>query len=284
MNFSNIPSLKDFQAKDGDVLSYRYYPATSNSDTVMIMLHGICEDSKYLMPLAQFVSEHGLAHVYTPDLRGYGEKAVGRGDISYIGQLEDDLVDFMEVVKQKHASNARIILAGHSAGGGTALRFAASKHSKLVDHYLLLAPFVHFQAPIMKDSDATTANKGRLIWLMILNRLGIKTKNHLPVLASNKPEEKRHGSETLSLSYRLFMSRLPDNYKKALISVPDDTLVLIGSEDEVFKSEAFSPLFSKYTNAEVQVIKNIDHDGILSSEEAFNLIEDWLHKVVKVSN
>lgn len=275
VDYANLPTLTSFQARDGNDLFYRYYPVKGQTDKIMVAMHGICEDSKYMAPLARFVSENGLAHVYTPDLRGYGEKSSCRGDLDYIGQLEDDLADFITIIKKEHP-NASIILAGHSAGGGTAIRFAASKYANVVDRFLLLAPFVHFQAPIMKGSDVSAAHKGRLITLMILNGFGYRGKNHLTVLESTKPKDQRHGSETLALSYRLFMSRLPDKYKKALTSIPDDTLVLIGNEDEVFEASAYKPLFEKYRKYDVHVIDEVDHDGILSSEEAFVKIENWL--------
>jgi alpha-beta hydrolase superfamily lysophospholipase len=87
----------------------------------MIILHGISEDSKYLSPLAEFVSSNRLANVYTPDLRGYGENPIRRGDVDYIGQIEDDLADLIVWIKSHNPGVNRIIMAGHSAGGGTVM-------------------------------------------------------------------------------------------------------------------------------------------------------------------
>lgn len=89
-NYSSLPKLKSFKARDGSDLAYRHYPA--NSDKIVILLHGAGWHSQYFLPLAEFLSSEGSAQVYTPDLRGHGLNPKRRGDVDYIGQLEDDLL------------------------------------------------------------------------------------------------------------------------------------------------------------------------------------------------
>ena len=48
---------------------------------VLVLLHGSGWHSKYLFPLAKYISSENLAHVYTPDLRGHGINPIKRGDI-----------------------------------------------------------------------------------------------------------------------------------------------------------------------------------------------------------
>lgn len=275
MDRTKLPPLTNYKVRDGQNLYYRHY-ACRNTKRVVVLLHGISEDSVYLQSLAAYIANQDMGQVITPDLRGYGEHPIRRGDLDYIGQLDDDLADLLDLLKTKF-HQAEIILAGHSAGGGTALRFAASNYAGKIDRYLLLSPFVHFLAPIMKqdDNQVSTVDKKRLITGMFLNRLGYQKRNHLPVFKRNKPEELCHGSESLTLSYRLFISRLPDDYKQAIRKLPKNTLVIIGELDEEFDAHAFAPLFAKYSTIDVDVIPNVDHDGILSSEEAFQLITDW---------
>jgi non-heme chloroperoxidase len=45
-------------------------------------------------PLAKTLQAEGVT-VYAPDLRGHGSSG-RRGDIDYIGQLDDDLVDLYQ--------------------------------------------------------------------------------------------------------------------------------------------------------------------------------------------
>lgn len=271
--------LKPFQARDGSTLYYRYYPAPSNY--VMILLHGICEDSKYLMPMAEFISGERLAHVYTLDLRGYGQHPERRGDVDYIGQIEDDVMDLIEFVKHDHPT-AFLIMAGHSAGGGTVIRFAASKYGTDVSAYLLLAPFVHPDAPTTLKSNSNNRMKvylSRLIPLILLNKAGVTRFNHWRVLSVNKPKEQCHGTETLHFSYRLLMSRTAEKYEDALRALQQPTLVLIGDKDEEFDHSQYEPLFKQYNGAEVKIINDADHDGILAHTDAYAEVRSWFARL-----
>ncbi|MFC2002126.1 alpha/beta hydrolase [Chloroflexota bacterium] len=69
-DYSGLPDLENFEARDGTDLDYRYYPA--QSDKVIILLHRSGWHSQYFLPLAEFISSADLAQVYTPDLRGHG--------------------------------------------------------------------------------------------------------------------------------------------------------------------------------------------------------------------
>jgi non-heme chloroperoxidase len=117
-----VPELQPYATRSGSELYYRYYPSAAETATTIILLHGISEDSKYLYPYAQKVSSTGLAHIFTPDLRGYGPKAARLGDIDYIGQLEDDLADLVQYIKAQLPHVTRIVMAGHSAGGAVGIK------------------------------------------------------------------------------------------------------------------------------------------------------------------
>ncbi len=69
-----------------------------------------------------------------------------RGDIAYIGQLEDDLADLVGEIR-KTDPTAPLTLIGHSAGGGFALRVAASPIQNLFARTVLLAPYLGYDAP-----------------------------------------------------------------------------------------------------------------------------------------
>ena len=61
------------------------------------------------LPIVSYLSEEGIAHIITPDLRGHGFSPERRGDIDYIGQLEDDLADLISELKNDYP-NAHIVL------------------------------------------------------------------------------------------------------------------------------------------------------------------------------
>ena len=98
IDYSGLPKLQHYTARDGTPLTYRHYPG--KSDKVLILLHGSGWHSQYFLPLAGFIASQGIAQVYTPDLRGHGPSPLKRGDVDYIGQLEDDLAGLIAVIKK----------------------------------------------------------------------------------------------------------------------------------------------------------------------------------------
>jgi alpha-beta hydrolase superfamily lysophospholipase len=275
IDYKGLPELKRFRATDGTELSYRHYPSVS--EKVLILLHGSGYHSRYLFPLARFISAEGLAHVYTPDLRGHGPTPVRRGDVDYIGQLEDDLADLIAVARRDHP-HATVIVGGHSSGGGLALRFAGSRHGKEADAYLLLSPFLKYNAPTLRPHSGGWAQPytRRIAGLVMLNNVGIRWFNHLSVIRFNMPEQARDGSETLSYSFRLNTAYAPQNYEKDLKAIRQPLLVVVGTADEAFEASQFKPVISRYTTGQVVLLEGVSHMGVVVGKGSHSTIKNWL--------
>lgn len=183
------PALHKYQARDGTPLHYREYAGSGDAARVIVLLHGSGYHSGYLQPLASGLAESDDVRVYTPDLRGHGPDPVRRGDVDYIGQLEDDLDDFLGLVRRAHPE-AALLLAGHSSGGGLAIRHAGGDPQVPVDGYILLAPYIHHSAPTSAESNSDWADPKvlRLILLGLLNGVGITGLNDLTVIEFKMPE------------------------------------------------------------------------------------------------
>jgi alpha-beta hydrolase superfamily lysophospholipase len=280
LDYSGLPVTKPFRARDGAVLSYRHYPSVS--EKVLILLHGSGYHSKYLLPLASFISTEGLAHVYTPDLRGHGREPVRRGDVDYIGQLEDDLADLIAVARREHPE-AMVIVGGHSSGGGLGVRFAGSRYGKEADAYLLLSPFLKYNAPTMRPHSGGWAQPytRRIVGLVMLNNVGIRWFNRLTVIRFNMPEQTRDGSETLSYSFRLNSAYAPQNYKKDLKAIRQPLLVVVGTADEAFYASQFKPVISRHTTGQVVVLDGVTHMGVVVGKEIQPVLKDWLRDLKK---
>ena len=183
VDFSDLAQLKRYTARDEARLAFRAYapyaPAASPATGATVLVHGSSTSSTSLHPLAEGLARSGYA-VYALDMRGHGESGP-QGQISYIGQLEDDVEDFLEAVQPAGPR----VLVGLSAGGGFALRFAASSRQQLFDQYVLLAPFIHQDAPTYRPGAGGWVATGvaRIIALTFLNRFGITRFNTLPVVA-----------------------------------------------------------------------------------------------------
>lgn len=274
---SQLASLQRFEARDGTALAYRHYP--SESSTALIVLHGSGTDSKYLATFAQALAEAGAAAVYTPDVRGHGPSPQRRGDIDYIGQLEDDLADFIGHIKAENSALSSIVVGGHSSGGGLAVRFAGGEYGYLASAYLLLAPYLGHDAPTVRNNSGGWAEPSvaKIIALSLLNRLGVKGLNGTTVLRFNLPSEYRDGSETLAYSYRLMTGFNPANYRDDLRSINVPSLFLTGAEDEAFFADRFESTVRPHVpDADIVTVPDTSHLGLLVNEESIELVRQWL--------
>jgi non-heme chloroperoxidase len=280
VDYKDIPQLKAFTARDGKQLAYRHYPSQSGKS--IILLHGSGWHSRYFLPFAKFISSEGLAQVYTPDLRGHGPTPERRGDVDYIGQLEDDLADFIAMIRRDNPKGI-LIVGGHSSGGGLAIRFAGSKYGRQADAYMLLSPYLQYNAPTIRPNSGGWAKPytGRIIGLIMLNSVGIRWFNDLTVVDFNMPEEARDGTETLSYTYRLNTSYAPRDYKKDLHAITQALLVVAGSADEAFFADQFEPVISQYTKARVELLSGVTHLGVVVSPEVRPVVKEWLEGLGK---
>ena len=274
-DYSSLPELKNFKARDGTQLAYRYYPA--DSEKIVILLHGSGWHSRYFLPLAEFISSEGLAQVYTPDLRGHGHSPKRRGDVDYIDQFEDDLADLIAMI-QKDNPNSMLVIGGHSSGGGLAVRFAGSQYGQKAMAYLLISPFLKYNAPTTRLNSGGFAKpySGRIIGLVMLNNVGIHWFNYLTVIDFNMPEKARDRTETLSYSYRLTTAYAPHDYEKDLSAITQPLLVIAGTKDEAMIYCQYEPVISQYTTVKVKLLQDVSHMGVVVCTEIRLVIKEWL--------
>jgi non-heme chloroperoxidase len=278
--YINLPELSRFKARDGSNLYYRYYP--SPSDKIIILIHGSGWHSRYFLPLAEYLSSEGLAQVVTPDLRGHGDNPKRRGDIAYIGQFEDDLADLIARIRGDNP-NAMLIVGGHSSGGGLAIRFGGGRYCNQADAYVLLSPFLRYNAPTMRSGAGGWAlpHTGRIAGLTMLNNIGIHVFDYLPAIEFTMPKKARDGTETLIYSHRLNTAFAPRNYKKDLAAMRQPLLVIAGTADDAFLTDQFEPVISKYKEVEVKLLPNVTHLGLVVGHEIRPVIKEWLEQLGK---
>jgi pimeloyl-ACP methyl ester carboxylesterase len=123
----DFPAPRHFKARDGAGLQYYAYPAAP--DKVAVLVHGSAGPGTSMHGLAESLRGAGVT-AYVLDIRGHGGSG-RRGDIDYIGQLDDDLADF--VAQLGPAKNGEIrTLVGFSAGAGFTMRFAGGPYGPAV--------------------------------------------------------------------------------------------------------------------------------------------------------
>lgn len=241
VDVSDLPTTQRFSARDGTQLTYRVYGKVNHADKgSVILVHGSSSRSDSMHSLAKGFAQVGYV-AYALDVRGHGQSGE-KGQVAYIGQLEDDIEDFLKASQPSGKKS----LVGFSAGGGFALRFAADPRRNMFDNYLLLAPFLSQNASTYRPASGGWASVGmpRILGLLILNRIGISSFNYLPVTAyALKPEAQKFLTPTYS--YALAMNFRPHNNYQADIaaaSVPME--VLVGQNDDQFYPDRFTQEFN----------------------------------------
>jgi alpha-beta hydrolase superfamily lysophospholipase len=232
-----LPPVRRFTARDGAALAYRVYPAAP--DRVVVLIHGSSGSSASVHGLAKALAAAGIT-VYAPDIRGHGESGP-KGDIGYIGELEDDLADLLAVLGP--AAGKRI-LVGHSSGGGFVLRVAAGPIGERFDGYLLLSPFLGWDAPTSRPGTGGWAAPyiPRIVALLVLSRIGVHAFDGLPVIAFAVPPDTLG---TRTYSFRLWASFAPRrDWRADIRAIRRPAAVLVGADDELFYAGQYAPVFA----------------------------------------
>lgn len=268
VDYSGLPELSNYAARDGQNLGFRRYDV-ANPQGSAVLLHGSSADSRSMHLMAQALADAGFA-VHALDVRGHGASGA-KGHVAYVGQLEDDLQDFMEQVQPA----APVTLVGFSSGGGFALRVAGGEHAAIFDHYLLLAPFVSHEAPTYRSGSGGWVNVGlpRYVALAILNQMGIKQFNHLPVVSYALSEQARQ-SLTPEYSFNLAENYRPQaDYVEVIKGIQQPTQVLVGAQDEMFYPAEFVDVFgAAERRVPVTLVEGANHVGLTLMQPALNAL------------
>ncbi len=271
-----LPDLLRYKARDGALLSFREYRASGKD--VAVLVHGSAGSSVDMHPLALALQRAGITAL-VPDLRGHGANRP-HGDVAYVGQLEDDLADFLDREKPEFV-NAKWTILGFSSGAAFALRFAATTSvGTLVDRYILVSPYLRYNAPSVRHAKPgsappqswAAASVGRMIGLTILNRLGVTLWNGLPVLAFPVPAD--IDETTRTYSWRMYKNfGADDNYLADIRRVVRPVQVFVGGSDELLDAQKLAHEFqSQRSDVPVSIIPGMRHSDMVTNPAAIRAI------------
>src|SRR5882757_3192024 len=273
IDFSALPDVPRFQARDGTQLAYRHYSAhASATDRIAIVLHGSSGSSRgAIHALSVALAGRGV-QTYAIDIRGHGASG-SRGDIGYLGQLEDDLADLVGEIRKTNPA-APLTLIGHSSGGGFALRVAGSPIQHLFTRTVLLAPYLGYDAPSSRPNSGGWANPDipRFIALSILRGIGLPWAESLPAIAFAVPPNSSQRL-TATYSYRLMRNFAASrDFHADLAAATKPVMIFSGSADELIISDKFHEAVGD--RATIRIIDGIDHMGIVGNPAAVSIIAD----------
>ena len=273
---STMPPLSRFSARDGTELAYRHYPARGpSSGKIAILVHGSSGSSVAVHGLADALAARGV-ETYAPDIRGHGGSG-SRGDVGFIGQLENDIADLIAVVR-KVSPTEPLTLLGHSAGGGFALRVAGSPIQDLFARTVLLAPYLGYDAPTNRPDSGgwAKADIPRFLALVALGKIGIDCCEGLPTLAFSVPAN----SERIlnpTYSYRLMRNFATRGYQRDLAAARHPVTLISGAADELMLADKYADTVHAVSpSVEVKLIDGVDHMGIVGNAQGVAAVADYV--------
>lgn len=273
--------LLAYKTDDGDTLGFRRYTTNRANAPLLVLVHGSGWHGLAFDALAQRIAKADLATVIVPDLRGHGPNPIRRGDVDYIGQFETDL---HSLIKQEAKAGQAVVMGGHSSGGGLVIRYANGLFGDDLDGAILLAPFLKYNAPTMRQNAGGWAETKtrRIIGLTMLNAVGITALNHLKVIDFAFPQQIIDGplghTATRAYSYRLNVSYAPrSDYLADIAKLPPFRLIA-GRSDEAFDAQAYEPTLSAVNpNGDYILLDDVSHLDVMYVDETFQAVQDYLN-------
>lgn len=273
--------VTQFAFADGAQVNMRKAIGQGDGKPLLILVHGSGWYGQQFDTLMQDLSHY--ADVIAPDLRGHGIAPQRRGDIDYIGQHEDDLA---EIIHAHRKPGQKIVLLGHSSGGGLVIRFAGGKHGALMDHAILLAPFIHHRSPTQRANSGGWAHVlvRRMIGLSMLHMAKIPLLNHLTVIefrfTSEVLESQAAEGATTAYSYRMNTSFAPRNDYRADISALPAFDLIVGDQDEAFIANQYENLMSEVTQkGNYHMLSGRGHLDVVQAPDTLNIIMARLNEI-----
>ncbi|MEH2552389.1 alpha-beta hydrolase superfamily lysophospholipase [Bradyrhizobium sp. AZCC 2262] len=276
VDLTSLPAIERFQARDGTWLGFRHYGAGgAPTGRVAVVIHGSSGSSGgTIHALSQALAAHGV-ETFAVDMRGHGTSGT-RGDIGYVGQLEDDLADFVAVLRTTVPS-APLTLIGHSAGGGFSMRVAGSPIQNLFERFVLLAPYLGYDAPSTRPSSGgwARADIPRILGLEALRAIGVNCCEALPVLALAVPANSK---KTLVSTYTDRLMRnfaVRGDFRRDLAAATRPLTIISGADDELMFSDKYAEAVRGAKVAvDVRVLDGINHMGIVAAPKAVSIVAE----------
>lgn len=272
---SDMPEIDRFQARDGTTLGYRHYPAQQPATPkVAILVHGSSGSSVAVHALAKGLAAAGV-ETFAPDIRGHGVSGT-RGDIGYLGQLEDDMADLVAEVRKTHP-DAPLLLLGHSSGGAFALRIAASAVGPQFARTIMIAPYLGYNAPSSRPDSGgwARADVPRFLALVLLGRLGFHGADALPTLAFAVPPDSK-ARLTDAYSFRLMRNFATRDFRQDIAEAHNPLTLVAGGDDELMFTDQYRATVG--SSVPVRVIPGVNHMAVVSAPASVAAIVEEVAK------
>lgn len=266
-----------FDIDDGGRIAARIFGSDEAQD-IIVLVHGIGAAGARWNHPAGLLAETAGAQVVVVELRGHNESSGRRYDLERIGQYEEDLAQVIASI-QSDRPEARIWLAGHSMGGGIALRFTLKIDRSYVAGYLLFAPAFGPgpTAPATAPANAVLRiDRIRITGLILLKLIGIRAFNHRLVAYLNMPPDFPAYSFTAMASILLPLP--PNTVDDGLKAMEGPFLIIAGAEDQSVRVDGYREVAAAHSKGCVEIRPGHGHDSVLNDQETCGTVARWLRQ------
>ncbi|MDB4731939.1 lysophospholipase [Planctomicrobium sp.] len=235
--------------------------APAESIGSVLLVHGLGEHSGRYQHVIEVLNSAGL-NVVQFDHRGHGHSEGPRGHLADY----DDFLDDVSLVLQQMTSkrpNHKIVLYGHSMGGGIIANWTLRRHEQWSDHVL----GVVLSSPWLRLTSSPSPLKLMIIKHLskVVPTLGIPTKLRVQDLCRDeeaieqfKKDELNHGRITLKTAWECYHAGrwALDNAN----NFPVPVLAIHGSEDRITSPEATRQFCQEVPHSQFVPLDKLIHE------------------------
>jgi alpha-beta hydrolase superfamily lysophospholipase len=275
MDIRQTPSQQFFTASDGGQIAYRTY--SGNDALHIVLVHGSACFGDQFHLLARHLSGEGVATVHTLDMRGHGQSTSKVDEFSRYGQ---DVIEFARMISAANPAR-KIVIGGHSAGGGLVINIARSEYAGGIAGWLLLAPFVAIADKSVRPYFGGWVKRFRrpkFIAVVMANALGVRRFNNSSLLSFDREacfHDPRYAREWPFNAIFGFGPGATDSYKKTIEGAP--VLLLVGDADNCFLAQEYPRALKDIApSGECRIIEELGHWDVLVDGQALDMCIGWL--------
>lgn len=271
-------------ADDGIKLAVYPFLSAEKPKDVVIFYHGagFYSTKSYQSIGHTLIKNNSEIGCYFIDMRGHGRSDGERGDMPSNEQAFYDINTVIEYTRKQHP-DARVFLAGHSAGSGLILNWITWQKHADVDGYIFIAPFLGSNSGTLLEGPQDPKKqftKKVNIWAFIVYKFTFGLfGGHWKTLWFNHSEEKRKQNPLILDYYTLTMllTISPNDAAAAFTAIDKPCVLAIGDQDERFD---YKKVLERATSAqkskdhiETVVLPSINHSSIIF--KTANIIEQF---------
>lgn len=253
--FLKIPKLKSLRNSFNEPINYRVIEGTS--DSVIVLVHGMGGDSRYLTQLAVQFSNSTRHTLVLPDLKFHGEGNQDRAVKLLPHQgIVTDLEFLLDNFKRSHSNIEKVILVGHSLGGAVVLKWLLSQPKKTFQKVGLISPYL--PEPFIVESKRFNH------WLK-------RTDDGNMLLKF--PEQSKWGSEIENYDLSYIKSCLPENLDiQVCAGLCPELFLFVSDADQILDIQKYKQYFESNKNITFNVQHGFSHIGLVTSPQSGHTI------------